>query len=78
MAFFCGNLRRDELPTALKAADIPFEELVVYTTEELKKTVQAEQYDAICFFSPSGVKSFASANSFPPHVHYIAIGPTNG
>lgn len=76
MAFFCGNLRRDELPKALKEAKIPLEELEVYTTEAFTKKLVPETYNTILFFSPSAVNSYAEHNSFPEHIHYIAIGPT--
>lgn len=76
MAFFCGNLRRDELPNELKAAQIPFEEFPVYTTETYTKKIDIDQYDLVLFFSPSGVSSYAESNVFPKDIHYIAIGPT--
>ena len=59
--FFCGNLRRDTLPYLLKKAQIPVIEVEVYkTTLNPKKFDQ--QFDAVLFFSPSGVESFFSKN----------------
>ena len=76
MAFFCGNMRRNELPEALNKAGIPFEELLVYSTTSLSKKINTSAYDILFFFSPSAVESFASSHTFPSHIHYIAIGPT--
>ena len=59
--FFCGNRRRDELPSILKAAKIPFEEIITYKTHLNPKSFH-RSFDAILFFSPSGVESFALVN----------------
>lgn len=76
MAFFCGNMRRNELPDKLKTAGIPLEEILVYSTSLLSKKIDATDYNAVLFFSPSAVDSFAKNNHFPAQIHYIAIGPT--
>jgi uroporphyrinogen-III synthase len=61
--FFCGNIRSDEIPSKLKQNNIAFEEIEVYkTTLNLKKFER--QFDAVLFFSPSGVRSYFEANSF--------------
>ena len=57
VTFFCGNQRRDTLPDKVRAAGIKVEELVVYETVELPLKV-TDHYDAILFYSPSGVRSF--------------------
>lgn len=59
--FFCGNRRRDELPTIFKKNKIDFEEIQVYKTELNPKAFQ-QKFDAILFFSPSGVESFCLKN----------------
>jgi uroporphyrinogen-III synthase len=59
--FVCGNLRRDELPEILEANDIEVNELVVYDTF-LNPQEMDEKYDALLFFSPSGVSSYYSSN----------------
>ena len=64
--FFCGNIRSNEIPSKLKENNIVFEEIEVYkTTLKPKKFERA--FDAVLFFSPSGVRSFFSENN-------IAIG----
>ena len=60
--FFCGNLRSDEIPSKLKENNIAYEEIQVYKTVLIPKKFE-RQFDAILFFSPSGVKSYFSNNS---------------
>lgn len=59
--FFCGNKRNDDLPDMLSKHKIHFKEIAVYKTE-LTPLHFSESFDAILFFSPSGVKSFTMAN----------------
>lgn len=59
--FFCGNRRRDEIPSALKAAQIPYEEVITYTTRLNPKNFE-RSFDAVLFYSPSGVESYLMAN----------------
>lgn len=58
---FCGNRRREELPSMLKEKGIHLEEVEVYRTH-LDPVTFEQKFDGIMFFSPSGVKSFISAN----------------
>ena len=73
--FFCGDQRRDELPSKLKENNVLVEEIIVYRTiatpQKLKKN-----YDGILFFSPSAVKSFFSGNTIANNVTLFAIGTT--
>jgi uroporphyrinogen-III synthase len=73
--FFCGNLRRDELPGILRDHGITVEEYVVYETipTPVKDT---SHYDGIFFFSPSAVKSYFSLNTPEPSTVCFAIGTT--
>ncbi len=59
--FFCGNLRREELPLMLKKSKIELKEIEVYKTLANPREFQQE-FDGILFFSPSGVKSFTAEN----------------
>jgi len=59
--YFCGNRRRDDLPTFLKLKGIRHNEIVVYKTD-LNLEVLKQSFEAILFFSPSGVQSFIQAN----------------
>lgn len=59
--FFCGDLRRDELPRYLKLQSVAFVEIVVYKTMlRAKKFIR--DFDCILFFSPSGVESYINSN----------------
>ncbi len=60
--FFCGNMRRDELPTILNNHKVTLEEKIVYNTIVNKRTFH-RNFDGILFFSPSGVQSYVAANS---------------
>tara|TARA_R110001632_G_scaffold169221_10_gene288068 strand:+ start:600 stop:1259 length:660 start_codon:yes stop_codon:yes gene_type:complete len=63
-SYFCGNNRRDELPSLLKEAHIQCNEIIVYETHE---QIQAfnQSFDGVLFFSPLGVSAFAKANPIP-------------
>lgn len=73
--FFCGNKRRDELPNALKAAGVKVHEVVLYETNETPIVIH-DHFDAILFFSPSGVQSFFSSNEPGEDTVCLAIGRT--
>ncbi len=73
--FFCSNKRRDELPTALKNANIKVHEVVLYETAETPM-VMDNDFDAVLFFSPSGVQSFFSSNELHQDTVCFAIGRT--
>ncbi|MGB0896957.1 MAG: uroporphyrinogen-III synthase [Flavobacteriaceae bacterium] len=60
--FFCGNIRRDELPNVLTENSISFNEQVVYETS-LKSQKFNKSFDAVLFFSPSAVQSYVQDNS---------------
>lgn len=75
IVFFCGNIRRDELPVALAQQNVPLEEITVYETTELQNTL-AGQYDGILFYSPSGIRSYFANNTPAPETICFAIGQT--
>jgi uroporphyrinogen-III synthase len=75
VVFFCGNIRRNELPDMLRAHDIEVEEQVVYQTTETPAVLD-KAYNGILFLSPSSVRSFFSANTPPAHTVCFAIGET--
>ncbi len=72
--FFCGNIRSDEIPSKLKENNIAFEEIEVYKTSLNPKKFESH-FDAILFFSPSGVRSFFSENKIDV-AKAICIGTT--
>lgn len=60
--FFSGNLRRETLPKALKEANIEFNEIKVYETTLTPQKIKGS-FNALLFFSPSGVESYLKDNS---------------
>lgn len=77
VVFFCGNIRRNELPDMLRSHNITVEEVIVYETVETPAILE-EEYDGILFLSPSSVKSFFLSNTLPKHTICFAIGGTTG
>jgi uroporphyrinogen-III synthase len=75
VVFFCGNLRRQELPEILKNENITLQEIQVYETVSTPVKV-TENFDGIMFFSPSGINSFLEQNNLPSHAVCFAIGET--
>ncbi len=59
--FFCGNIRRDDIPEILKKNKIEFTEIEVYKTS-LNPKPFSQEFDGILFFSPSAVQSFTDKN----------------
>ncbi|MBB1284863.1 uroporphyrinogen-III synthase [Flavisolibacter sp. BT320] len=75
VVFFCGNIRRDELPNKIRSEGGKIEEVVVYETEQTPATLTKE-YDGILFFSPSAVNAFFSTNKPSKSTVLFAIGKT--
>ena len=75
VVFFCGDIRRDDLPQALQIAGVHVKEVVVYHTLH-QQTPITKPYDAILFFSPSAVESFFSVNNAGSKTVFFAIGNT--
>jgi len=72
--FFCGNIRRDELPEKLKIANVDFNEIEVYETVLSPMKINSD-IDGILFFSPSAVDSFISQNEVIDQICFC-IGKT--
>ncbi|GAC1386593.1 MAG: uroporphyrinogen-III synthase [Ginsengibacter sp.] len=75
VVFFCGDIRRDELPEALKKEKIKVTEICVYKTIETPVKLPRE-YDGVLFFSPSAVRSFFKVNHVSPTTTFFSIGDT--
>ena len=73
--FFCGDKRRDELPSILNEHNINVNEIEVYQTNIIQHTIE-KNYDGILFFSPSAVQSFFSTNKLNDKTILFAIGNT--
>ena len=74
--FFCGNLRRNELPESLAKKGVQLKEEVVYHTLLDPKKIPSQKGDALFFMSPSAVESFAMMNEFDTDLNYFSIGET--
>ena len=74
--FFCGNMRRNELPEYLAKKGVQLKEEVVYHTLLEPKMIHAQKGDALFFMSPSAVESFAMINEFNTEIDYYSIGET--
>lgn len=72
--FFCGDKRREELPGALTENRINFTEEILYKTTLSLQGFEAK-FDAVLFFSPSGVDSYIQENSLENSVAFC-IGNT--
>ncbi|RMZ60928.1 uroporphyrinogen-III synthase [Chryseobacterium nematophagum] len=71
---FCSNLALNILDQNLPLQNIDYKKIVIYHTEEINPVIN-EKYDAVVFFSPSGVRSFAKHNSFND-IKLFSIGKT--
>ncbi len=72
--FFCGNKRRDELPSILSENKVKFTEETLYKTTLISQKFD-EKFEGILFFSPSGIESFVQENSLENSVVFC-IGNT--
>ncbi|MEP7372152.1 MAG: uroporphyrinogen-III synthase [Chitinophagaceae bacterium] len=75
VVFFCGNLRRSELPDALRKKGIEVKEIIAYKTSLVPVSIN-KRYDAVLFFSPSAAESFFSKNSVPRNTALFVMGET--
>lgn len=73
--YLCGNLRRPDLPSALKKAKISLKEIEIYQTLLTPPQIKNE-FNSYVFFSPSGVSSFLKKYTIPSQATVFAIGET--
>lgn len=64
----------DVLDKALPLQNISYKKIVVYETKLIEPKISGK-YEAVSFFSPSGVRSFARFNSFGD-MKIFSIGET--
>ena len=62
ITFFCGNIRRDELPHILTKNNINVQEIECYKTSFTPRKIE-NKYRGILFYSPSGIESFLKENT---------------
>lgn len=73
-SFFCGNIRREVLPTFFKKHNLHVDEYEVYQTVKQPCILQ-NKVDGICFYSPSAIESFLQNNKITNEVCFC-IGDT--
>lgn len=73
--FFCGDHRREDLPSILRRQGITVNEWIVYRTIQTPHRVE-RLYEGIAFFSPSAVESYFSVNTVGAGTPLFAIGRT--
>ena len=73
--FFCGNLRRNDLPDLLHKNNIRVKEIITYYTRSVLQEIKRD-YNAVLFFSPSAADSFFSHHSLPEKTRVFVIGAT--
>jgi uroporphyrinogen-III synthase len=71
---FCGNLTLDILDEKLPFQNIKYKKIMAYETTLLYPKIE-KKFDALVFFSPSGVRSFAKHNSLEDSTLF-SIGET--
>ena len=71
---FCGDLALDVLDEKLPLQNISYQKIPVYKTQLLFPKIN-EKYQAVVFFSPSGVRSFAKFNGLDD-LKIFSIGKT--
>ena len=74
--YFCGNLKRDELPGILASNGVELNEVEAYKTVLSSKKIE-EKYSGVLFFSPSGIESYLQDNEPGERVAFC-IGGTTG
>jgi len=72
---FCGNLALETIGKMLSKHNISYQKTTTYTTELLSPNAAEVDYDAVAFFSPSGVRSFTKNNSLQGKILF-SIGET--
>jgi len=72
--FFCGNKRRDELPTILEENGIKVNEVECYQTQLTPRKIDGK-HNGILFYSPTGIESYLKDNKISDSVAFC-IGET--
>lgn len=70
-----GNLRLDTLQKAMQNAGVGYSAVEVYHTAYIAPEIK-EAFDAILFFSPSGIDSYLRHNAIKPGTLCCCIGQT--
>mgnify|MGYP003624325929 CR=1 FL=1 len=74
VTYFCGNKRRDELPTILEENGINVNEVECYQTQLTPRKIDGK-HNGILFYSPTGIESYLKDNKTSESVAFC-IGET--
>ena len=74
--YFTGNLRQKTLINFFEENESSYQEIKVYDTQLIHPDINLEDYDAICFCSPSAVYSFFKNYQLKNNQPCFAIGTT--
>ncbi len=74
--YFTGNLRQKTLINFFEENESTYKELKIYDTHLIQPDIALEDYDAICFCSPSAVHSFFKNYQLENNQPCFAIGTT--
>jgi uroporphyrinogen-III synthase len=74
--YFSGNMRRKTITNFFQDKEIKYREIECYKTNLVQPIIEVDQFDAVCFCSPSAVVSFFSKYQIKEEVPCIAIGNT--
>jgi len=74
LVFLCGDRSLRDLPGVLNDCGLSLREIVAYKTRFNPRSF-SEKFDALLFFSPSGVRSFTESNRIGAE-HIFCLGPT--
>jgi len=75
ITYFCGNKRRDELPTILANNNISIKEVECYQTQLTPRKIDGKN-QGVLFFSPTGIESYLKDNSSTNKSTAFCIGDT--
>ncbi|MPQ47136.1 hypothetical protein GCQ56_08910 [Marinifilum sp. N1E240] len=72
--YFSGNIRKNTIVNFFTENDLTYEEIECYKTSLIQPEIDVDNFDAICFCSPSAIVSFFKKYKLKSPVPCIAIG----
>ena len=74
--FFCGTIRKNDLPEILKSNQVTVNEFIVYETIKVSQVIN-RNFEGILFYSPSAVQSYLLKNKENNSIAFC-IGTSTG
>jgi len=72
--YFSGNIRKNTIVNFFTENELTYEEIECYKTSLIQPEVDVDNFDAICFCSPSAIVSFFKKYKLKSSIPCIAIG----